>query len=257
MNDRHARVEVKCEWCGVEFLARKERVDKGQGRYCGKKCFDEWQRKQKKDTIWGRKDLATTYLVGGRYCARWYDENGKTKSTPYPRWWWEMNVGEIPKGLLVLHVDNNPLNIDPSNFKLGTKSEVLKVGNATRKSNPDTWANYRNIQSKRMVKKWENGDFDDLKGIGHYRWKGGTSKDIYPDEFYQNREFVKTRDNYHCQVCWKDVNKSRVGHVHHRDGNKQNSDLNNLILLCRSCHSKVHGSETSSPPIMALRSELA
>ena len=40
--DRHARVEVGCENCGDLFLARKERVEQGMGKFCSKKCYDEW-----------------------------------------------------------------------------------------------------------------------------------------------------------------------------------------------------------------------
>lgn len=255
--DRHTKVEVNCVWCGNLFQARTERVAKGQGRFCGKECFDNWQRKQKQDTIWGRKDLATCYNIGGRYTARWYDKNGKIKSTPYPRWWWEMNVGEIPDGMIILHKDNNPMNIDPSNFELGTKSDALIKSNATRKSNTQEWAEYRNKASIRQTQMWKDGKFENLRGKNHYNWRGGTSKDVYPNEFYEIRDFVKSRDNFMCQVCGKSIATTpRSGHVHHRDGNKQNSDQDNLLLLCVSCHAKVHSQVTYSPPIMALRSEL-
>ncbi len=255
--DRHTKIEVACEVCGTLFMARKERVDKGQGRFCGHGCFNEWQRSEKKNTIWGRKDLATIYKSGSRHIARWYDENGKSKSCTYPRWWWETNVGEIPSGMIVLYKDNDPQNNDPENFILGTKSDALRVGNQTRKSNPASWAEYQNSQSIRMVKKWESGDFDSLRGSGHYRWKGGTAKDIYPDSFYEIRDFIRNRDRNVCQICGKDVSKnSRSGHVHHIDGNKKNSDQDNLILLCRSCHSRVHTKSDTSPVIMAFRSKL-
>jgi len=31
-----------------------------------------------------------------------------------------------------------------------------------------------------------------------------------------------------------------LGHIHHKDGNPKNNDPNNLVLLCRDCHAKIH-----------------
>lgn len=253
--DRHAMVEVECAQCGTSFSARRERVEKGQGRFCGKVCFDVWQREEAQK-LWGRKDLAKNYKIGGRYCVRWYDMSGKTKSTPYPRWWWEMNIGEIPQGMIVLYKDGNPLNIDPSNFELGTKSDALRKGNATRKLDTDKWNLYTKKQSDKQRKMWQDGKFEHIKGKGHYAWRGGTSKYTYPKEFYAIRDFIKSRDNYICQICGKNLNGKRSGHVHHRDGDKENSSQDNLLLLCNSCHSKVHANTPASLPIMALRAEL-
>jgi len=35
-----------------------------------------------------------------------------------------------------------------------------------------------------------------------------------------------------------------VGHVHHIDGNKQNSSEENLVLVCITCHNAIHGKGT-------------
>jgi 5-methylcytosine-specific restriction endonuclease McrA len=40
-----------------------------------------------------------------------------------------------------------------------------------------------------------------------------------------------------CQRC----GSTRNVDVHHKDENRHNSDLSNLEVLCRSCHSKAHG----------------
>lgn len=39
-----------------------------------------------------------------------------------------------------------------------------------------------------------------------------------------------------CEICGSEVNID----VHHIDGNPQNNSLENLMRLCRSCHSKIH-----------------
>lgn len=61
------------------------------------------------------------------------------------------------------------------------------------------------------------------------------------------RELVLKRDNYQCQICG--IDKYLV--VHHIDGsgndretkigkNKANNTTENLITLCRGCHSYIH-----------------
>jgi hypothetical protein len=47
-------------------------------------------------------------------------------------------------------------------------------------------------------------------------------------------ELILQKDK--CEICGKD---GRLD-VHHIDGNHQNNELNNLIVLCRSCHMKQH-----------------
>lgn len=264
-NDRHSRVEMLCEICGNLFLARRERVDSGLGRFCSRKCFHIYQREEGKKS-WGRKDLAKKYLIGGRYCARWYDEEGKTKSTPYPRWWWEMNVGEIPNGMIILHKDRNPMNVDPSNFELGTKSMALERGNQTRKENPTIWNSYVEKLRIRSTGRRHTEEAKKKQSISaknrtytthgdrHPHWRGGIPK-TYPKEFYEIRDFIIERDYSTCQICSRKLSKNQ--HVHHRDGDRNNNDQNNLLTLCASCHGKVHSkSNMESMPIMALRAEL-
>lgn len=52
---------------------------------------------------------------------------------------------------------------------------------------------------------------------------------------YKNYLGVRKRDNYICQLCGKYGNA-----VHHIDYNKLNCNPNNLITLCRSCHTKTN-----------------
>lgn len=58
-----------------------------------------------------------------------------------------------------------------------------------------------------------------------------------------------------CNVCGQaDFIFSLV--VHHIDGNRDNNDLDNLIPLCRSCHSKVHNTERYGGRIDELSEQL-
>lgn len=85
----------------------------------------------------------------------------------------------------------------------------------------------------------------DIKGENSRFWKGGVVTDPYPNEFsaYLKKK-IRKRDNYTCQACGSDVYGSKLGHVHHIDGNKQNCVDTNLVLLCATCHNAVHDRNT-------------
>jgi len=38
-----------------------------------------------------------------------------------------------------------------------------------------------------------------------------------------------------CEICGSDKNLE----IHHKDGNRRNNSLNNLMVVCRSCHRKI------------------
>ncbi len=46
-----------------------------------------------------------------------------------------------------------------------------------------------------------------------------------------------------CERC--NYNKYEILQVHHKDGNKNNNDLNNLELICPNCHFEMHYLEKS------------
>lgn len=44
-----------------------------------------------------------------------------------------------------------------------------------------------------------------------------------------------------CGVCGQKFNRYLAGNlVHHIDGNRTNHDIENLIVLCPTCHGKIH-----------------
>jgi 5-methylcytosine-specific restriction endonuclease McrA len=73
-------------------------------------------------------------------------------------------------------------------------------------------------------------------------WRGGYFY-LYSKEF--NKELkasIRERDKYRCQLCG--ILENEVGHtlcVHHVDYNPFNNENDNLVALCRSCHSKTNG----------------
>jgi 5-methylcytosine-specific restriction endonuclease McrA len=60
-------------------------------------------------------------------------------------------------------------------------------------------------------------------------------KDAYSSEFYKIRPEVIKRFSDRCFVC------GELGfEIHHIDYSKNNNDKRNLVLLCKSCHSKTN-----------------
>ena len=71
-------------------------------------------------------------------------------------------------------------------------------------------------------------------------WNNGSSFEEYGIEF--NKQFkqqILERDNYMCQ-CPDCEHKSNTLDAHHIDYDKQNNSPENIITLCRSCHSKTN-----------------
>ncbi len=89
---------------------------------------------------------------------------------------------------------------------------------------------------KRGLIPWNKG----TKGVMQ-TWNKGLGKGRkYSLEFLSSlRELIRERDGYMCQLCGclQEDCSERLS-IHHIDYNKKNDSLNNLIALCRSCHSK-------------------
>ena len=61
------------------------------------------------------------------------------------------------------------------------------------------------------------------------QWKGGISQDYYRRIAFENLPNI-------CEIC----NSKNQLRVHHKDRNRQNNDLDNLMIVCKSCHNKIH-----------------
>jgi len=64
-------------------------------------------------------------------CVHVYSGNGKRKRRP--RVIYEMEVGEIPKGFIIIHKDGDSTNDLPSNLEAISRAELLKRNNAKNK----------------------------------------------------------------------------------------------------------------------------
>ena len=89
---------------------------------------------------------------------------------------------------------------------------------------------------------WNKGKpFYQIRGDKNHFWEGGvteaTRKRVGSIEWKILREQIYKRDNYTCQKCKRKPPKL---HCHHIEPYRisQNNNLDNLITLCNSCHSK-------------------
>lgn len=76
----------------------------------------------------------------------------------------------------------------------------------------------------------------------HPAWKGGIASGIYPLGWTNTfREQIRQRDGYKCQICGiPEIECNTKLIVHHIDYNKYNINKDNLITLCRKCHTKTN-----------------
>jgi hypothetical protein len=93
-----------------------------------------------------------------------------------------------------------------------------------------------------------NGYSFRFSGSSSPTWKGGLCKRFqYGDNWYRMRRLVRERDNFKCVMCGKteeDNNEQLT--VHHIrpfrlfDSYLQANTFNNLVSVCRECHSFIH-----------------
>lgn len=81
-----------------------------------------------------------------------------------------------------------------------------------------------------------------LKGENSPMWGGGISTEYkqYGGSWTGTfRRSIRERDNYVCQLCNK-LQCDKAFDVHHIDYDKKNCNPNNLITLCKNCHTKTN-----------------
>jgi len=91
------------------------------------------------------------------------------------------------------------------------------------------------LEKMRMPKPWQAGELN-------YFWQGGVSFEPYTPEFNATlKKRGRKRDGCVCQECHH--TQEQLGyklHVHHIDYDKKNNKEENLVSLCRSCHSQTN-----------------
>jgi hypothetical protein len=79
-----------------------------------------------------------------------------------------------------------------------------------------------------------------ISGTNNPMWKGGLSFENYTLDWKNTlRDSIRQRDGYECQVCGK-PQQVRKFDVHHIDYDKKNCNPDNLITLCKPCHTRTN-----------------
>jgi len=139
-SDRQMYVKIYCERCKIEKWVRWDRVQKGQGRFCGRVCANA---QQKEDGLKIRgMDFAHYVYDAARdeSYAHWKDTEGVQHSTTYARWLWRRVNGEIPEGLRFRWKDGNPQNAVIENVEIVT-SEMYSRESSERQRGHDALCN--------------------------------------------------------------------------------------------------------------------
>jgi len=118
-----------------------------------------------------------------------------------------------------------------------------KIGLANKGNKRPDLAEYNRKYKSQWMKEY-NFKFKSfqISGSKHPNWQGGKSFEPYGLEFNNKlKEFIRKRDNYRCQECFRHQSELKDKlNIHHIDYNKQNNNTNNLISLCRSCHTQTN-----------------
>jgi len=102
---------------------------------------------------------------------------------------------------------------------------------------------YRNkFCSRKCFNVWQTSD--DNKQSNHPRWKENREEISHiwsTQEWKDWKKQVYERDNHTCQLCFSSEKNLNPHHILYRkDHPELTFDVNNGIVLCRSCHSTVH-----------------
>lgn len=96
--------------------------------------------------------------------------------------------------------------------------------------------------SKEHRKKLSLASIGNKKAIGNKNghWLGGKSFEKYTIDWTNTlKRAIRERDHYNCIICGEQQGETTFC-VHHIDYNKKNCNPDNLITICRRCHTKTN-----------------
>jgi len=85
-------------------------------------------------------------------------------------------------------------------------------------------------EAKRKISESESGE-------KHYNWQGGIANEPYSVDWTKTlKRAIKERDKFTCRICEEQDDLV----IHHIDYDKKNCNSDNLITLCRKCHTRTN-----------------
>lgn len=122
-----------------------------------------------------------------------------------------------------------------------SEGHKLKISNANKGRKPyEMTEDIKNKISKKLAMGYSEGLLKARKGPESNLWAGGVWNSGYSVDWTQTlRRAIRERDMYTCQICHIPQGDMSLD-IHHIDYDKKNSDISNLISLCRVCHIKTN-----------------
>lgn len=226
-------MKIFCQGCGKEFEG------KGTDRYCSDECRDETRTKRKESSREGV--TKTCPFCGEEFVPKRSDQvYCKPKCRDAAKW-------ERKKPVLterICPICGNSFMPTRNNHVCCTEQCAFQKIYLEKK---DVY--------KEKAKEWRQNNPERAKE--NDRRKREQNKELYRQatekhhdnaRFGGNRALTLEADNYECFLCGSKENLI----VHHRDKSGQtdspNHDPNNLITLCRSCHTLAHNPRLNTTP---------
>lgn len=229
-----------CSTCGRRlrrFIYRPKDGARILHFFCDRACKGQWQRKQRESLGFTREWLYQKYIVERLDCVQIAAIVGRN---PKQVWHWIRDYGipTRPRGG----------NTSPHAFKKGGPNLF-----AGRRHSLETREKLRAIalaDGRVPFNPAIGPPYRGKRGSDTSNWKGGITPDrqafYASDEWKRACRAVWARANARCEKCnidHNDVLNRGTFHVHHVVSfavKEFRAVLNNLVLLCRSCHRFVH-----------------
>lgn len=269
-------VTKACEWCGKEFYVGPYRAKKGLGRFCSPACYGKWQSENmcgENSQNWNGGKVKKTCEIckkefkvvpsredEARYCSlacrgKWQSENRRGENSPV----WKERIKKVCEQC------GKEIYVLPRTVKKGWGQFCDRACQArwqsenARGENSQNWqggrdkliceqcgeefeaylAEKRRFCSMECKGLWQS---ENMCGENHWNWRGGISSEPYGPEWTEDlKEDIRRRDNYTCAISgevWQ-IGQDKFP-VHHCDYDKTNNDLDNLITLSKSSHSRTN-----------------
>jgi len=229
-------MEVECDNCGEVTEKRPCRVERSEHDFCSQECHNEFQ-----STITGEDHPA--YAGRETYtCRNCGEVNEATPSEAENKVYCsrECMAADFEDRLAG---ENNP------SWNGGLEEIVCEWCGETAEFVPAE-AEVRSFCCMRCYKDWlsEERSGEAWMGEDNPSWKGGQERNrYYGPNWDEQREKALERDEHECLLCESTENLN----VHHKvpmrnfDRDKPRwyeraNSLDNLITLCKSCHTTVH-----------------
>lgn len=270
---REISFKTNCKFCGKEFIVKQYRLEKGEGIFCSQKCFIDNLKNKNFEKNKKECEYCGGFFVSqnksARFCSRtcYLSYNEKSRKTKIIRQCLRCGTsfkvlkssrkrycGECrPKKIIKIKKPNmsceycgKPFYIKPYQLEKGRRfcsekcyglyqrKRIKRVCDACGK---EFW-----VHPVILKRDGKRGRFCSMKCYSReYRplWNDGSSYEPYSQEFNKYiKKYIKDRDDYTCQICFKELKDDGDISIHHIDYDKKNSKPDNLICLCFSCHGK-------------------